>query len=475
MERIYQTELKRKLTGEESIFFRTPEANVSLVAGLKGAVDETNLRLALTRVAQNHPLMRAHCIVDQDQDVWLVAAEACELPLKVISRNSDDHWKTAIQDEYRIPFDFEKGPLIRFVLLKSSELSELLIYCQHTICDGLSLSHLAEEILLFLSEPDREAKIEPNPLLPIPENFSVAARQNKLTGLVKRVVINRITNQWKKSRLVFDQDDFLSIQRAYFKKYRYEILVIELPDTYTQSLVDACRQNQVTVNSTISVAFLAGRQDVVNSYSNDRQTVAVSIRNRLKQPVENAFGCYVGDIGLRFGYRTDQSFWENVRTFHKRVRQAIDAGQDIQSVADLSWIDYGLMQAMTFARHIGNLPGEFDDHPKLSALSKNSKNIAVSLSKQGMSEYPGLLITNLGALKYPTQFGALELEKFYFVPSSIPLPDAGLIIGVVTLNQKMVITLNTVVPASEPGSSQIVLLNKIKDKTLERLSQAIGH
>jgi hypothetical protein len=359
--------------------------------------------------------------------------------------------------------------------LKSSDASDLLIYCQHTICDGLSLAHLAEEILLFLSEPNREAKIEPNPVLPIPVNFSIIGKQNGLMALVKKVVINRITNRWKKSRLVFDQEDFLSIQRAYFKKYRYETIVIELPDAHTQLLVNACRQNQVTVNSTISVAFLAGRQDIVSNYSNDRQTVAVSIRNRLKQPVETAFGCYVGDIGLRFSYRADKGFWENVRAFHKKVRQAIDAGKDVQSLADLSWIDFGLMQAMTFARHIGYLPGEFDNHPRLSALSNNSKNIAVSLSKQGMSEYPGLLITNLGSLKYPTQYyGALELEKFYFVPSSIPLPDAGLIIGVVTLNQKMVITINLVVPTSDANNGQVILLNKIKDKTMEHLSKAIG-
>ena len=114
------------------------------------------------------------------------------------------------------------------------------------------------------------------------------------------------------------------------------------------------------------------------------------------------------------------------------------------------------MQAMTFARHIGYLSGELDNHPKLSALSKDSKNIAVSLSKQGMAEYPGFLITNLGALKYPTQYGTLKLEKFYFVPSSIPLPEAGLIIGVVTVNQNMVITINAVLPKSNGDHEQLL-------------------
>jgi hypothetical protein len=59
-------------------------------------------------------------------------------------------------------------------------------------------------------------------------------------------------------------------------------------------------------------------------------------------------------------------------------------------------------------------------------------------------------------------------------PSSIPLPDAGLIIGAVTLNQKMVITMNLVVPTSDTNNGQLILLNKIKDKTMERLTKAIG-
>lgn len=469
-----QNNFEHVLTGEESIFFRTPEANVSLIVRLTGPIDEARLKLALTHVARIHPLLRAHCVVDPNHVVRFAINNTCEVPLKLISKKSDEHWKIAIQNEQCIPFDFEKGPLIRFILLKANDAADLLIYCQHIICDGLSLVHLAEEILLFLSDSTQEANNESDFVLPIPENLSISVKQSKFMEMIKKVVIHRIASQWRKNRLTFDQEDFLDIQRAYFKKYRYEIIVIELPESDTELLADTCRKHQVTVNSAITVAFLAGRHSIVSDYRNDRQTIAVSIRNRLKQSVENAFGCYVGDIGLRFNYRGDKGFWENVQIFHQKVRHAINTGKDVQSLSDLSWIESDLMQAMTFARHMNYLSGEFDNHPKLSALSTNSKHIAVSLSKQGLSEYPGLLITNLGALNYPTKYGALELEKFYFAPSSIPLPNASLILGVVTLNQTMVITMNLVVPMNDTTNSQIVLANKIKDKAIEYLRRASG-
>src|SRR5215510_696239 len=125
----HQTAFKRKLTGEESIFFRAPEANVSLVAQIKGTVDESKLRMALSSAAKIHPLLRAYCNADENYDVWFIINETQELPLEVVPRNSDDQWRAVIQKEYLIPFDFEQGPLIRFLLLKSNDVSDLLIYC----------------------------------------------------------------------------------------------------------------------------------------------------------------------------------------------------------------------------------------------------------------------------------------------------------------------------------------------------------
>jgi hypothetical protein len=70
MERTDYGGLRRKLTGEESIFFRTPDANVSLVAPFKGEVDEGKLKFALTCVAEPHPL-----------SVTLTIAETSSSPL----------------------------------------------------------------------------------------------------------------------------------------------------------------------------------------------------------------------------------------------------------------------------------------------------------------------------------------------------------------------------------------------------------
>jgi len=471
MEVTSHTSLPRPLRGMEIVFFRTPEANVSLVARLKGAVTEEGLKRALKQVQQTHPLLSAHCRVADDQAIELVANPLAELPLKIIPRQTDEQWITAIQTEYKIPFDFESGPLIRFVLLQSPDLSDLLIYCQHIICDGLSLANLAQEIVQLLNDPAYKLPAEPAVSLPpAPPPTGLGPR---IMTVVKKVFINRFNNQWHKTKIAFTKDDFLSIQQAYFSNHHIEILVAELSEAETQSLVEACRKNQVTVNSALSVAFLAGRLAVVGDYANNLQSIGVSLRPHISKPANNVFGCLVGDIGLKFKYDAAQDFWCNVRGFHQQLRQALDTQQDLQSLADLGRIDPGLMEAMTFARHINFIPEAFVNHPKLAVLLPTGKHIAASLSKDGMSSYPGLLITNMGALKSETKSGPITLEKFFFAPSTIPLPSAGLIVGVVTLNQRLVITLNVALASNEDSAARIKLFNQIKEQTLAFIRKAM--
>lgn len=60
----------RKITGEESIFHRTPEANGSLVARIKGEINENELKSAIKRVTEIYPLIKAHVVMDKKYDYW---------------------------------------------------------------------------------------------------------------------------------------------------------------------------------------------------------------------------------------------------------------------------------------------------------------------------------------------------------------------------------------------------------------------
>lgn len=459
--------LIRKTTGWENIFFRAPEANVTLVARLFGAVNETDLRAAIKKATAIHPLLRTHIGTDEQNHFSIVENENIEIPLKIIPMISDNQFETTIQEEYNIPFDFEKGPLIRFILLSSSNKSDLIIFCQHMICDGLSLSHLLEEILTLMENPEYPYEVEKNVPLPAPENIDFPKTNNLFSSFVKKVIMNYIYNKWEKTKIEFNHEDFIQIHKSFIKTFHYKIIISELLEEDTDKLLEVCRQNNVTVNSAISVAFLAARKDAINNYRNDIQGVAVSVRNRLKRPVGTAFGCFISDIGFKFSYKQEESFWDNVRAYHKNVRKQMDTCKDLQSLKTISGMDNTFLEALTFARHIDYNSHEFENDKKLSRLILNNNHIAGKLSKEGLKEYPGLLITNLGSLKYSPIYGKVKLEKLIFAPSSVPLPYGGLIIGAVSMNKRLTITLNLMI--RNENSDYIDSMNEINNKAIKQI------
>lgn len=464
---------KRKLAGLESIFYRTPEANVALVARLRGTVEEDRLRRALQQAASIYPLLRAHCVEEQGA-VWLVTADAVDLPLKIIARTGDAHWQTALQAEHAQPFDFEHGPLIRFVLLQSPDVSDLLIFGQHLICDGLSLVNLAETLLKYMAGDSSQPAPEVDPALPIPANLPLGGAKFHLMGLVKNLFINRFNSQWQAAKITLDASDFRTLQRTFSQHYQYRLVMAELGEAETEQLVTACRAHQVTVNSALSVAFMAGRLEVLPSYTNPNLASAINIRDRLKQPVGPVVGCYASTLEFKYAYQPALDFWANAHAFHALVQARLQDKQDLVSLTDIARMSTGLMSGLTFARHVAYSPEVVAADPKLAALGAESKNIAAVLARDGAASYPGLLITNLGALKHADPNAGLRLEKFYFAPSAIPVPEGSLILGVVTLNQKMVITLNAWVSQGETGESTLATLTAIKEKTLAQIQSMIS-
>ncbi|MEG1313516.1 MAG: condensation domain-containing protein, partial [Bacilli bacterium] len=447
------------------------EANVTIVAKIINEVNENDLRIAIKRVTEKHPLLQAHIKINNNRDIYFETNEHITIPLKVIAKVSEDQWKDVIEEEYKTPFDFENGPLIRFILLKSLDNSDLIVFCQHMICDGLSLTNLIHEILIFMENPNYELSIVNDICLPIPENIILPKESNRFGNIAKKVIMNYINKRWNKTRIDFGHEDFLQIHKSFSEKYKYKIIVTEFCEEDTNKLKEVCRQNSVTVNSAISVAFLAGRKDTISNFSNDIQGVAVNVRNRLKKPVSNAFGCFVSDIGFKFNYTEKQSFWDNVRSYHKNVRSEVENSKDLHSLISLSNMDSTLMEALTFARHINYNPDKFENCERLCKLSPKKKHIATRLSQAGLKEYPGLLITNLGSLEYASNYDKIKLDKIYFAPSSIPMQGGGLIIGAVSVNNKLVITLNIMI--SNEKSDYLHLMNEINDNAIKYLQNVI--
>ena len=204
-------EFEREITPLERLFMRSPFSTVSVVARIKGNVPEDMLHHAVSKVQQRHTNLRVRIREDQDHIPWFTSKGVGGIPVQVVERESDDHWIRLHQEIRKLPFDFDAEPAIRFVLVYSPEISDLIILCHHILCDGLSLAYLARDLMVHLGDPACEVAILPDPHPIDLDNFPNDVSQS---GLVK-YFINRINKKWEGDKIFFDQEDYKNLNEAY--------------------------------------------------------------------------------------------------------------------------------------------------------------------------------------------------------------------------------------------------------------------
>jgi len=122
---------------------------------LKGHVREENLRLALIKLQRKHPQLRMRI----EGNYFVFDDNVPPIPLKIIERRSNSHWKEEMEADIKTPIDSDNGLMARFVWLRSMERSDLMIITTHTIMDGVAISALMKELVMLIDDPEREVDI----------------------------------------------------------------------------------------------------------------------------------------------------------------------------------------------------------------------------------------------------------------------------------------------------------------------------
>jgi hypothetical protein len=460
------TKYERKITPIERLFTRSPCSIVTMVARIKGDVSESMLRDAVSKVQLRHPNLRVRITEDADGEPWFTSEGAGEIPPEIVPRESDTHWTRVVQESSQIPFEFDAQPAIRFILLQSAITSELIILCHHIICDGLSLAYLARDLMAHLGDPTREVEVLPDPVAidreNIPEDVSVNA--------VVRFFINRTNKKWENEKLVFDQEDYRNLNEAYWMHYPHQVLSAELSEAQTLALIDRCRNEEVTVNSALSTAFV-GAQTLVQGKRPYHSSVCVAgnLRDRLHRPVGEVMGFYAGLVRLEFKYNSGNGFWENARRFHRKVRPLFGNKNLFGDLLTWCYVEPTILESVNFKMIGGLVPKHFSRYQKISAFSTRDDVVLSLLKRDKMDSLDritmGTAVTNLSRLDFSRKYGTLELDRLIMKPgSAFPLANVNLLLGAVTCAGKLSLVVEYV-----EANVDIRTMEKIRDKALEFL------
>ena len=460
---------ERKVTGAERFFSHAPFSTVTMVARIKGDVTEEMLKNAVEKVQQRHALLRVRIRVAQDGALWFTSDGVQEIPIKVVPRKTKNDWVKIHAEGSKFPYDFVNRPAIRFILVQSPEVSELIILCHHIICDGMSLAYMARDLMVHLGDPAVEAQV-----LPAPEPISLENLPNDVapSGLIK-YFINKIKQKWSEEYESFDQEDYEALNKAYWENYQHEILSVELSEAETSALVTRCRREIVTVNTALITAFLGAQNAVMDQQPHHAKTVsAVSLRDRLPNPPGEGMGYYALGLEVKYKYNPKKSFWENARKYHKKITSNTSNKKAFGDLPIFLEMDSNVYEALNFKKLGGLVEPDSSRYEKLHSFSRR-EDVIVRLLKRAKMEtldvkLMGPAITNLGRLDFPTTYGALELDRLIMQPGgAFPLVHVDMVIGAVTCAGK----LSLVVEYAEEAVDTTTM-KKIKAKAMELLLKA---
>jgi hypothetical protein len=252
--------------------------------------------------------------------------------------------------------------------------------------------------------------------------------------------------------------------------YTHQTLSVELSGAQTAALVDRCRVEKVTVNSALSAAFL-GAQTVVQGEKPYHPSIGVagSLRERLGRPAGEVMGFYAGVVTLKYKYQSHHGFWDNARSFHKKVRPLYTDKNLFRDALTWCYLDPSLLEAIHFKKIGGLIPEHFSRYQKLSAFATRDDVVLSVLKREKIESLNriamGTAVTNLTRLDFPSQNGPLELERLIMNPGgAFPLVNVNLVLGAVTCAGKLSLLVEFVEDNVDIGT-----MDRIREEAMECL------
>ncbi|MFX1275855.1 MAG: condensation domain-containing protein [Promethearchaeota archaeon] len=439
----YETQdFKRKALPQERRHLKIPLSNIVIIAKIKGQITEEMLRSAILKVEIKHPIIKVKSVLEPDGHLYFSSKNVPDIPIQIIPKISEEQWKEVIKKEHQIPFDYEKGPLLRIILLQAVQHSDLVIFCQHSISDGMSLAYLARDIVSFMAKPNQEIKRLVPRAYPSPDYVP----SDVSAGIAMKIFGKKINKMWKSQKVEFDKKDYMELHKAFWNIHTYKILVSRLNETQTLDLIKKCRKEDITVNTAITTAFLAAQIEMHDSLPSylEKLAVAVDERDRLINPVGEVVGFNASGLMVKHKYDTNKNFWENARSLHKIIQKQLKSRKDLQGILQTAMMDELMLEARPFAGFGYMVPQESPSFEKINKFLSNSKNVVIKNIKKIAKKYEkivfGSIITNLGRTDFPKEYANLILDELLFVAAASP--QCELVLGIITHAGKLDIVIN---------------------------------
>ncbi len=282
--------------------------NLPAVVRLTGQLDLAALETSLNTIIQRHEILRTSYRVVDGQPVQVIHSElALSLRYQALNQHEPAEREAAARqmafDEIQAPFELNRGPVVRALVLQLQPKDHWLVLTIHHIAaDGWSIGVLLRELTQAYHAACRGVAAQ-LPELAIQYADFTLWQQEYLAG----DVLTEQLNYWR--TVLADAPHQLALPLDYprpavqsFNGARYNWTIS--PDL-TQTLHDLSHQHGVTLFMTL----LASLNALLYRYTNQTDLlVGTPIANRNQEEIEELVGFFVNTLVLRSQLSPDQPF-----------------------------------------------------------------------------------------------------------------------------------------------------------------------
>ncbi|WP_431610416.1 phthiocerol/phthiodiolone dimycocerosyl transferase family protein [Chryseobacterium sp. 'Rf worker isolate 10'] len=280
--------IRRPLMMVERIMYVDPETPLNCVytARIKGEITEENFKIALIKIQQKHPMLRA--VIDRNSGRYplFVGQKDIEpIPLRIVERKTDEDWFKESENGWFQLFEHPKKPLAEVVWVKGQNASEILWVMPHCISDGTTGVTLMRELLSLLDNPHA-------PLIPyvafesvndfLPSDFN--------TGIKK----------YKASLYLLFARIFFSIQRKSKKRNlgkNYAIHWKMTPED-TKLITEKCKANGISVHALLCSSVMQAFRDIQGDRAKGKVISPVDVRHFIPEIKEDHLFAFAPTVEL---------------------------------------------------------------------------------------------------------------------------------------------------------------------------------
>jgi hypothetical protein len=335
----------------------------AMAAHIEGRTTLPGWRAALDAVQDRHPLFSVAIETRDGNTPYFRTVTDARIPLRIVRAPRFSNWSFEMASELATPFNAERAPLVRSVLLHGEDESVFILSAHHSIGDGLSAAFIIRDLLRTLAGERLEA-LDPmaaqEPLVYLSQQApadpeDLGAPEPPPQG---RPVTFRRLDSWP------------------------TVDGVRLTPELTSMLVERARKEGTTVHGALCAALVLAGREASRDWDGKPVRILSPFSLRKQLGVGEDCGAFVWATGVTMPLAPVAEFWEMARYAKSSLAgkqplervamemrglgQAVESGIDVAGASQLLAQGFPCELLLT---NLGNLPIQFDTGElKLKAL-----------------------------------------------------------------------------------------------------------